>query len=215
MAYGRHHGKGQHTERDVAVPSMPRSALVVIETELILVRFEAVLNRPAVSFNFDEFGDASPGRTPRREVGKSAVCHVAADQKTARPQARRSFVVLRSIEVGEFAISPVIEPRPFGAVPGREPPPVRGISAKLPQRAPWETVRAAVSAVSAACCFSCAARSRYFFSYGATRVRASSAEMFCDFDKARATRSRASAAWASSPVTTARAREALLQGSLG
>src|SRR3984957_7821972 len=35
MADHRHHGEGEHHQRDVAMPPMPGSALVVIESELV------------------------------------------------------------------------------------------------------------------------------------------------------------------------------------
>ena len=39
-----HHGEGEHGKGDMAVPAMPRAGLVVIETELVLGGFEAILD---------------------------------------------------------------------------------------------------------------------------------------------------------------------------
>src|SRR4051812_17905313 len=39
--------RGQHDQRDVPVPAVPGAGLVVVETELVLGRLEAVLNGPA------------------------------------------------------------------------------------------------------------------------------------------------------------------------
>src|SRR4051812_16293497 len=50
-ADGRHHGKGQHDERNVPMPAMPGTGLVVIETEFVFGRLEAVLYGPALSFH--------------------------------------------------------------------------------------------------------------------------------------------------------------------
>src|SRR3982074_2202655 len=45
MADHRHHGEGEHHQRNVAMPSMPRSALVVIEPELVFRGLKTVLDR--------------------------------------------------------------------------------------------------------------------------------------------------------------------------
>src|SRR3954468_14442387 len=44
----RQHGKGQHDQRDVPVPSMPGAGLVVVQPELVLGGLEGILDRPAV-----------------------------------------------------------------------------------------------------------------------------------------------------------------------
>ena len=51
MADHRHHGEGEHHQGNVAVPAMPGSALVVIETKLVLRSLEAVLDRPPMAFD--------------------------------------------------------------------------------------------------------------------------------------------------------------------
>jgi hypothetical protein len=38
----RHHGEAKHDKRDVTMPAMQGSGLVVVETELVLGRLEAV-----------------------------------------------------------------------------------------------------------------------------------------------------------------------------
>jgi hypothetical protein len=38
-----HYGKGKHDECDMAMPAMPAEGFVVVKTELVLGRFEAVL----------------------------------------------------------------------------------------------------------------------------------------------------------------------------
>ncbi len=44
-----HHGKGQHDEGDVAVPSMPGAGLIMIKAKLVFCRLEAVLEWPSGS----------------------------------------------------------------------------------------------------------------------------------------------------------------------
>ena len=80
-----HHGEGQHDERDVAMPAVPGAGLVVIEAELVLGRLEAVLDRPAVSFDLDQGLDAGSGGAPGGEEGQIVIGDVAADQETPRP----------------------------------------------------------------------------------------------------------------------------------
>ena len=43
MADPRQHGKGQHHQRDVAVPAVPRAALVVVEAEFGLRGPEGIM----------------------------------------------------------------------------------------------------------------------------------------------------------------------------
>ena len=82
----RHHGEGEHDERDVAVPTMPRPGFVVVEAELVLGGLEAVLDRPAMAFDSDKGLDAGAGRAPCREEGEIAVADVTADQQATGPQ---------------------------------------------------------------------------------------------------------------------------------
>ena len=51
MPDGGRHGEGEHDERDVAMPAVPGAALVVVEPEFVLGRLEAILDRPAMSFD--------------------------------------------------------------------------------------------------------------------------------------------------------------------
>lgn len=95
MADDSHHGEGEHDERDMAVPAMPGARFVVIETELVLGGFEAVLNSPAAAFDRYELFHGRALGTPRGEEGEVAVGNVAADQQTARPLAFKAAVVFR------------------------------------------------------------------------------------------------------------------------
>jgi hypothetical protein len=51
---------GEHDEGDVAMPAMPRAALVMIEAALVLGGLEAIVDRPAVTFDGDERLDLVP-----------------------------------------------------------------------------------------------------------------------------------------------------------
>ena len=65
----RCHGKGEHDQRDVAMPAVPGAGLVVIETELVLGRLKTVFNRPAMAFDPDQSCVGRSGRTPSGEKG--------------------------------------------------------------------------------------------------------------------------------------------------
>jgi hypothetical protein len=69
MADRRHHGEGKHDERDVAMPAVPGTSFVMVETELVLGSLEAVFDRPVMTFDLDQRVDRSPNRAPGGEVG--------------------------------------------------------------------------------------------------------------------------------------------------
>src|SRR3954465_11850300 len=119
------HGEGEHRPRDGPGPAVPAAGLVVIEPELVLGGLEAVLDRPAASLGLDQRRYFGPGPAPGREEGGLAVGDGAADQQAPRPQAGEAVAVLGGLEVGQLEIGPVVEPRPFGPVAGREPRPRR------------------------------------------------------------------------------------------
>ena len=85
VANGRQHGKRQHDQADVAVPAVPGPALVVVEAELVLGGFEAVLNGSALAFNGNKGVDARAGWAPGGEKRACAVGDAAPDQQAARP----------------------------------------------------------------------------------------------------------------------------------
>src|SRR3954466_12499775 len=109
------------------MPAVPRASLVVSKSKLRLSRLERVLDRPTAAFNHHQRVDPSSGRTPSREEGQFAIREVAPDQQAARPQAREGLVVLGRIQVGQLAVSPIIEPLAFRAVPRGEALPGRRI----------------------------------------------------------------------------------------
>src|SRR3954454_10032188 len=95
-ADGRHHGKGQHDKRDVPMPAVPGTGLVVIETEFVFGRLEAVLDGPALSFHSDQHRDRRAGGAPSGEGGQVAISDIAADQKAVLQRAWADRVGLRA-----------------------------------------------------------------------------------------------------------------------
>ena len=127
MPNGGHHGEGEHDERDVAMPAVPGAGLVVVEAQLVFRGLEAIFDRPTMSLDLDQHLDACSGRAPGREEGQVSVGNVAADQQAARPQSDARVVVFGSVEIGQFAIHPVVQPRAFCAVARGQALPSRGI----------------------------------------------------------------------------------------
>ena len=86
MPDGGHHGEGEHDERDVAMPAVPGAGLVVVEAEFVLGGLEAILDRPAMSFDRDQRLDAGPGG---HQVVKKARSPSAMLRRISRPRVHR------------------------------------------------------------------------------------------------------------------------------
>ena len=80
MADHRHHGEGEHHQRDVAMPPMPGSALVVIEAEFVFRGLETVLDRPPMAFDGDQRFDGCCGWTPGGKEGEVPIGDMTSDQ---------------------------------------------------------------------------------------------------------------------------------------
>ncbi len=106
MLDGSHHGEG---ERDVAVPAIPGSGLVMLETELVLGGLEAVFDCPSMPLDADQRLDRGFRRAPCDEVGEIAVGDVTPDQHAARPQAMVFFVEFFRLQIGQLEVAPVIQ----------------------------------------------------------------------------------------------------------
>jgi hypothetical protein len=104
-----HHSEGEHDERDMPVPAMPGAGFVVIEAKFVLGSFEAVLDRPAMTFDRDQLFYGRALGAPCGEEGEVAVGNVAADQKASRPLSREGAVVFCGIEIGQFEIGPIVK----------------------------------------------------------------------------------------------------------
>src|SRR5208337_3951424 len=81
MADHRHHGEGEHYKRNVAMPAMPGSALVVIESELVLGGLETVLDRPPMAFDRHQRFDGCSRWAPGSEEGEIAIGDPTTDQQ--------------------------------------------------------------------------------------------------------------------------------------
>jgi len=119
-----HHGEGEHHQGHVTVPAMPGSALVVIEPELVFRGFKAVLDRPSMAFDRHQRFDGRSRRAPGGEEGEIAIGDMTPDQQTARPQTIISTVELLGLEIGQFEITPIVQPWSFGSGSSRQALPV-------------------------------------------------------------------------------------------
>src|ERR1700756_4973674 len=81
--------------------------------------------RPAMPLDLDQRLDARSGRAPGGEEGQVSISEVAADQQAARPQASACVIVFGGVEIGQFAIHPVMQPRALRAVTRRQTLPSR------------------------------------------------------------------------------------------
>ena len=124
MSDHRHHGEGKHHQRNVAMPAVPGSALIVIEPELILCGLETVLDRPPMAFDRHQRFDGCCRRTPGGEEGEIAIGDMTTDQKAAGPKTMTCAVKLFACEIGQFEIAPIVQPRSFGPGPCREAFPI-------------------------------------------------------------------------------------------
>ena len=95
---------------------MPRPGFVVVEAEFVLGGLEAVFDRPAMAFDGNEGLNGRAGWAPCREESEIIVADSAADQKVAGPKPGLGFIIFVSVEIGEFAVGPVMEPGTFGAL---------------------------------------------------------------------------------------------------
>src|SRR3982075_3506544 len=120
----RHHGEGEHHQGDVAMPPMPGSALVVIEPELVFCGLKTVLDRPPMAFDRHQCFDGCSCWTPGCEEGEIAIGDTTTDQQTARPQTLICAVEFFGLEIGQFEITPIMQPRSFGSGPCRQAFPV-------------------------------------------------------------------------------------------
>src|ERR1700734_1346500 len=135
MANDRHHGEGEHYQGNVAMPAMPGSALVVIEPELLFRGLKAVLDRPPMAFDRHQRFDGCSSWTPGREEGEIAIGDMTTDQQTSCPKTMICAVKFFGLEIGQFEIAPIVQPRSFGSGHRRfqsDARRVRAMSAALP-----------------------------------------------------------------------------------
>src|SRR5476649_2084879 len=125
--------------------TMPGSALVVIEPELVFRGLKTVLDRPAMAFDRHQRFDGCSRWTPSGEEGEIAIGDMTTDQQTACPKTMTCAVKFFDLEIGQFEITPIVQPRSFGSGPcrqafpiGRAPRPsdVRGLAGDRSPLAP-------------------------------------------------------------------------------
>src|SRR3982075_103418 len=106
------------------IPPMPGSALVVIEPEFVFRGLETVLDRPPMAFDRHQRFDGCSRWTPGGEEGEIAIGDMTTDQQTARPQTLICAVEFFELEIGQFEITPVMQPRSLASGPCRQAFPV-------------------------------------------------------------------------------------------
>src|ERR1700693_3015997 len=124
VADHRHHGEGEHHQRNVAMPPMPGSALVVIEPELVFRGLKTVLDRPPMTFDRHQRFDRCFRWTPGGEEGEIAIGNMTTDQETACPKTLICVAEFLDFKIGQFEIAPIMQPRSFGSGPCRQAFPV-------------------------------------------------------------------------------------------
>src|SRR3954447_26972308 len=86
--------------------------------------FETVLDRPPMAFDRHQRFDGRSRWTPGGEEGEIAISDMPTDQQTARPQTLICSVGFVDLEIGQFEITPVMQPRSFGSGSRRQSLPV-------------------------------------------------------------------------------------------
>jgi hypothetical protein len=117
MADHCHHGEGEHHQGHVAMPAVPGPTLIVIETELVFRGLKAGLDRPPMAFDRHQRFDGCSCWTPSGEEGEIAIGDMTTDQQTACPKTLICAAKFFGIEIGQFEIAPIMQPRCFGSVP--------------------------------------------------------------------------------------------------
>ena len=103
---------------------MPGSALVVIESELVFRGLKTVLDRPSMAFDRHQRFDGCCRWTPCGEEGEITIGDMTTDQQTACPKTLICAVKFFDLEIGQFEIAPIMQPRSFGSGPCRQAFPV-------------------------------------------------------------------------------------------
>ena len=96
----------------------------MIEPELVFRGFKAVLDRPSMAFDRDQRFDGGSGWTPGGEEGEVAIGDTTADQQTTGPQTIICAVGLFGLQIGQFEITPIMQPRSPGSSARRQAFPV-------------------------------------------------------------------------------------------
>ena len=96
----------------------------MIEPELVFGGLKAVLDRPPMAFDRHQRFDGCSRWAPGGEEGEIAIGDMTTDQQTACPQTLICAVEFFALEIGQFEITPIMQPRSFGSGPCRQAFPV-------------------------------------------------------------------------------------------
>src|SRR3981189_1540744 len=124
MSDHRHHGEGEHHQGNMAMPPMPGSALVVIESELVFRGLKTVLDRPPMAFDCHQRFDGCSRWAPGGEEGESASGDMEPDEQTACPKTLICAVEFFDIIFCSFGIGTLRRRRSVQTVPCRQAFPV-------------------------------------------------------------------------------------------
>src|ERR1700732_4541511 len=72
---------------------------------------KTVLDRPPMAFDRHQRFDGCSRWTPGGEEGEIAIGDMTTDQQTARPQSLICAVEFFALEIGQFEITPIMQPR--------------------------------------------------------------------------------------------------------
>ncbi len=86
--------------------------------------FKTVLDRPAMAFDRDQRFNGCSCRAPGGGEGEVIIGDAPTDQQAACPQAVICAVELPGIEICQFEMTPIVQPRAFGPVTRRQAFPV-------------------------------------------------------------------------------------------
>src|SRR3979490_2849300 len=97
---------------------------VVIEPEFVFRGLKAILDRPPMAFDRHQRFDGCSRWTPGAEEGEITIGDISTDQQTSRPKTMICAVKFFDLEIGQFDIAPIMQPRSFGSGPCRQAFPV-------------------------------------------------------------------------------------------
>src|ERR1700752_2015206 len=77
------HGKGQHDQRDVPVPAVPRAGLIMVKSQFILRRLKSILDGPTMALDPHQRLNNGASGAP---VGENAILPSARSRRISKPR---------------------------------------------------------------------------------------------------------------------------------
>src|SRR6201996_3778458 len=111
MADCRQHGKGQHDQRDVPVPAVPKAGLIMVKSQFVLRRLKSILDGPTMALDPHQRLNGGASGAPGGEKGHLAIGKVTPDQQAPRPQPRPVLAMLIGLEVSQRQVGPIVQTR--------------------------------------------------------------------------------------------------------